>query len=91
MRRRIATDEATVAEDRHLHETHLAKERLPRLRSECERLAAQVSFGEEGLRLIESGLSYLRNLDDGRELSLAITHAEDAITRLRNHLGTCTD
>lgn len=65
-----------------------AAERLPFLKQEIGRLAAETAFGDEGLRLIEQGLGLLRNLSAGRELNLGINAAEVAVFRIKNHLGT---
>jgi hypothetical protein len=86
--RHIAADEATVARDEHLHETHLAKERLPRLRHEAAKLATDIELGEAAHQSLNIALTHMRTIDaGGRELSLAITEAETALWRLRNHLG----
>ena len=86
--RQIAADEALVAEDRHLHATHQAKERLPRLRNELAKLQTDIELGEAAHTQQQHALTNLRTISaGGRELSLAITHAEDALHRTRRHLG----
>jgi predicted nuclease with TOPRIM domain len=87
-RRQIAADEALVFENRHLHTTHQAKERLPRLREELAKLETDLELSEAAHHQLTTALSNLRTVTNGgRELSLAITHAEDALHRTRLHLG----
>lgn len=86
--RQIAADEALVAEDRHLQVTHQANERLPRLRRELATLKTDIEVGEAAYTNLQHGLTHLRTISaSGRDLSLAITHAEDALHRTRLHLG----
>ncbi len=88
-RRQIAADEKTVEEDAYLHETHLAKERLPRLRSEACTLETDIELGEAAAVQIRQGLNNARTIaTGGRELALAMTYLETAEWRLRCHLGT---
>ncbi len=87
-RRQIAADEALVAADEHLHTTHQAKERLPRLRDELAKLTTDLELAEAAWIQQTHALSNLRTITHGdRELSLAITHAEDALHRIGLHLG----
>lgn len=90
--RQIAADEALVAADEHLHATHQAKERLPRLRNELATLRTDIELGEAAHMQLQHALTNLRTIAaGGRELSLAITHAEDALHRARLHLGTAPE
>lgn len=86
--RQIAADEAVVAADDHLVATHRAKERLPRMRDELATLRTDIELGEAAHTQLQHALTNLRTISaGGRELSLAITHAEDALHRTRLHLG----
>jgi hypothetical protein len=92
-RRRIAADEAAVAAGDDLHLAEAAKQRLPRDRQELEKLCTTAHKGAAGIAEMRCALNKMVNEMPvgGRELSLAITHAEDAIHRLRNHLGTAAE
>ncbi len=86
--RQIAADEALIAEDQHLHATHKAKACLPGLRRELATLQTDIELGEAAHTQLQHALTNLRTMTaHGRELSLAITHAEDALHRTRLHLG----
>jgi hypothetical protein len=94
--RQIAADEATVDQDRESWRTptadmvaaHQAKERLPRLRNEAAKLETDIELGEAAHHQLTVALTNMRTIDaSDRELSLAITAAEAAQWRLRNHLG----
>lgn len=91
--RQIEADEALVAADEHLLTTHQAKERLPRLRNELATLQTDIELGEAAHMQLQHALTNLRTIagTGGRELSLAITHAEDALHRARLHLGTAPE
>ena len=96
-RRQIVADEALVAGEKESWQTsttdmlavHEAKQRLPRLRTELEDLCESAHKGEAAVAEMRWALSKMVNEMPvgGRELSLAITHAEDALHRLRRHLG----
>lgn len=87
-RKWLAIDEAkAVAEDTDPREASDIEIKLPREREEVARLEAQIASGEEALRLIETGLGFLGNLDAGVQLQLSIHAAEASAWRLRNHLG----
>lgn len=87
-RREIAADEARVERDEDLHETQWAKERLPRLRNEAAKLETDIELGEAAHQSLNIALTHMRTIDaSGRELALAITEAETALWRLRQHLG----
>jgi hypothetical protein len=87
-RRQIAADEATVAADEHLHATHQAKERLPRLRAEAATLETDIELGEAAHHQMTTALSNMRTIGNGDGLlSQAITEQKTAIWWLRDHLG----
>lgn len=87
-RQQIAAAEALVAVGEHLYETHLAKERLPRLRDEAASLDTSIELSTAAATNLNHALTHMRTQADGsRELHLAITEAETAAWRLRNHLG----
>jgi len=94
--REIELAEQAVEKDRESWRTptadmvaaHDAKERLPRLRNEAAKLATDIELGEAAHQSLNHALTHMRTIDaGGRELSLAITEAETAVWRLRNHLG----
>lgn len=86
--RQIEADEALVAEELHLHSTHQAKERLPRLRDELATLRTDIDVATLAKYELDRALAHMRTQAIGsRELALAITDAETAAWRLRNHLG----
>jgi hypothetical protein len=89
-RRQIAADEAVISADGDPQSVHSAKERGPRLRRELEELCTTAHKGEAALAEMKWALNNMVNEMPvgGRELSLAINHAEDALHRLRRHLGT---
>lgn len=69
-------------------DAHEAGDRAARLVDEIAKLETDIELGEAAHHQLTIALSNSRTIaTGGRELSLAITHAEDAITRLRNHLG----
>lgn len=89
-RREITAAQATLDDqDASPQSSHDALERMPRLRRELEQLCVCAHKGEHAIGEMRWALNAMVNEMPvkGRELSLAITHAEDAITRLRNHLG----
>jgi hypothetical protein len=94
--RQIAADQATVDQDQESWRTptadmvaaHQAKERLPRLRDEAAKLETDIELGEAAHHQLTVALSNLLTIAaGGRELALAITAAETAQWRLRQHLG----
>jgi hypothetical protein len=86
-RGQIAAAEALVAAGKHLYETHKAEEALPRLRHQHDQLEFDIALGEDAHGYLVQAIATLGSLVGGRELSLALTHAEDAMIRLRRHLG----
>ena len=71
-------------------ESHDAFEKIQRLERELEALCVSAHKGEAAVAEMRWALNAMVNEMPckGRELSLAVTHCEDAITRLRQHLGT---
>ena len=88
LRRRIAADERHAASDNDLLQQQIAKERLPRLRSEAATLETDIELAEAAAVQIRQGLNNARTIaNGGRELALAMTYLETAEWRLRCHLG----
>jgi hypothetical protein len=80
-----AAEKSVHADPRDAHE---AGERAKRLDRELVDLCHTAHSGESAAEGMAKAIARMEEMPvKGRELSLAITHAEDALHRLRRHLG----